>query len=813
MPSSASVFQKILSAVLLLYCTQLKAQVVNCPTNLNFELGNLQEWICRTGEVSVGANGLVYNWNAGTQQVENRHTVLSANSTDLDVYGRFPIQSPNGSPYVVKLGNNFFERQAESISYTYAIPASVTNFSIIYYYAVVFEDPGHEPEEQPRFSARVVDNATNQPLNCVSFDFTAAAGLPGFRESTFKPGVLYKDWTPVSLDLSEYAGKTVRIEFTTNDCTRGGHFGYAYVALDPTCSGNLSGSVLCGDQRSATLQAPFGYASYTWFAGQDFNTVLSTDRILTLPNPATGTIISLRIVPFPGFGCEDTIFTTITRAPKPVANAGADQIACRNQGVILGSAAVNGYAYSWTPAAFVNDPTAAAPVAVPFREGPNRFIVNVTDLSSGCKASDTVLLTRPTVDTAVTVNGAMAYCEGDLFQTTLNAAAGLSSLQWYRNDQLLPGAVQGSFSPATEGVYYAVIWQNGCSDTSSRFSFTVNKRPVADFATARDEFCNHTPIQFNNGSSIADNSSLTWQWDFSDGSSSQLASPTVSFPEPGNLQATLQVIASNGCSNSISKSIRLLPRVLPEFDWALACTNTPVLFNNLSQAAIASASEYSWDFGNGLASNEQQPVAIAYPNAGEYRVRLSVISPGCEDLPLVNEQLVRVVQSQVPQRYFKKIMLPGEVLNLQARSVGNQFQWNPASMLENPNASFTRFSGTESVDLTVTITEPSGCSVVDSVEVVVLKTDAVWMPTAFSPNGDGLNDVLRPFVAGSNQLIRFSIFNRQGTRIFYSSRPEAGWDGTANGRPAAPDVYVWMIEYSDAAGKKQVAKGTLTLVR
>ena len=790
-----------------------QAQVVLCPPNLNFDQGNFSNWVCRTGQVSLLGNSLSYAWDVGDQPVENRHVIIDGNTTAKDVYGDFPIQCPNGARYVVKLGINYYDRQCESMSYTYAIPNNITRFSIVYYYAVVFEDPGHEPVEQPRFSARVVDNATGQPLDCVSFDFTAAAGLPGFRESTFKPGVLYKDWTPVSIDLSDYAGRTIRLEFTSSDCTKGGHFGYAYFALDPTCTGGLGGNVLCGDENWLTLSAPFGYASYTWYSGDDFAQVVGTDRTLPLTNPATGLVVPVRVVPFPGFGCEDTLYTTIIRAANPVSQAGIDQRACRNEAVPLGAPATPGYIYSWSPSALVSDYQSPQPTGYPAAVGINEFVVRTTDLASGCATSDTVLLDVQTVNTRSSITGPLNYCEGDLFQTTFTAATGLQRLQWYRDNNPIAGATGISYAPTLPGTYYAVVWQNGCSDTTLRQTIEARARPVADFNTIRSQFCTQTPVSFTGTPSISDNSGLTSAWQFSDGTSNSEASPTISFETPGPLNAQLIVTSVNGCADTIQRQLELLPRAIPDFEWGPACTNAPVEFMNTSAINNAAGSQFTWSFADVAQSNMVNPDPVAFDKSGEYTIRLSVVSPGCEDAPLISEQQITVQKAEEPIRYFKKIILPGESLYLSARNLGTEYDWQPASAVASPTSATTRFTATESTDFTVAIRNPLGCTVIDSVEVLLLKDDAVWMPTAFSPNGDGLNDILRPFVAGAYELLRFSIYDRGGNQVYASTRAAAGWDGTLNGIPAKPEVYVWYIEYKDAAGKKALKKGTLTLVR
>lgn len=87
------------------------------------------------------------------------------------------------------------------------------------------------------------------------------------------------------------------------------------------------------------------------------------------------------------------------------------------------------------------------------------------------------------------------------------------------------------------------------------------------------------------------------------------------------------------------------------------------------------------------------------------------------------------------------------------------------------------------------------------------------MPTAFTPNNDGLNDRLKPFLAGVQGLRRFTIYNRLGQVVFNTTSEGMGWDGTFRGVPLDPAVFVWTIEYFSNSGKAQIQKGTVTLIR
>jgi gliding motility-associated-like protein len=114
----------------------------------------------------------------------------------------------------------------------------------------------------------------------------------------------------------------------------------------------------------------------------------------------------------------------------------------------------------------------------------------------------------------------------------------------------------------------------------------------------------------------------------------------------------------------------------------------------------------------------------------------------------------------------------------------------------------------------VLVNNEAGC--VDSafVTVKVFKTlPSVFVPTAFTPNGDGRNDVLRPIAVGIQRIDFFSIYNRLGQLVFSTAADGKGWDGTLGGTPQNSDVFVWMVKAVDYTGAPYFQKGTVTLIR
>lgn len=143
--------------------------------------------------------------------------------------------APGGSRYAVRIGNSAAGAGAELLSKTFTVDAA--NSLIGFSYALVFEDPEHEPHEQPSFWVRVL-NASGTPIAGLvdlgngSDKAVADRANPYFK--TLRGGaIVYRDWSCAQINLSELIGQTVTIQFVVEDCTKTGHFGYAY--LDDVC--------------------------------------------------------------------------------------------------------------------------------------------------------------------------------------------------------------------------------------------------------------------------------------------------------------------------------------------------------------------------------------------------------------------------------------------------------------------------------------------------------------------------------------------------------------------------------------------------
>jgi gliding motility-associated-like protein len=156
-------------------------------------------------------------------------------------------------------------------------------------------------------------------------------------------------------------------------------------------------------------------------------------------------------------------------------------------------------------------------------------------------------------------------------------------------------------------------------------------------------------------------------------------------------------------------------------------------------------------------------------------------------------------------------------LPLQAVDVNNSgftsYQWSPAQGLSNPFSQDPTALIKGNITYFVTATTPVGCIGKDSIVIEAFAYADIIVPNAFTPNGDGHNDVLRAIAVGMKEFRYFTVFNRLGQQVFTTSNPSVGWDGTLNGRPMVAGAYVWMAGGVDYTGKTVQRRGVVILIR
>jgi gliding motility-associated-like protein len=788
----------------------------NCPQNIDFELGDFSGWTCYTGNV-VNAGGVNQINLTASGPVGGRHEMMSLfPGNGVDPYGSFPVNCPNGSGHSIKLGNTSGGAEAEGVSYTFTIPANRNEYNLIYHYAVVFQDPNHQQYEQPRMEIEITNVTDSRVIDCSSFAFFPfGTPLPGFKESP-NPGsttpVWYKDWSAVSINLDGNAGKTIRLFFKTSDCTFRRHFGYAYIDVNSECSSKLEGASFCPDDSVVNVIAPYGYQSYAWY-NSTFTQLLGNQQILNFsPPPATSMSVAVIVVPYNGYGCTDTLYADIKNDLVVVANAGRDSVSCNHSPVPLGVPSQLGVRYDWSPAAGLSSPAISNPIATP--DVTTNYVLTARSKGGGCLTTDTVLVKASLVDNSIKLLGKPSYCIGT-GDSAVMVVESADSIQWYKDNIAIPGANGRQYRPIQSGLYYATLFGgNGCSLTTVTQLITIATVPVAAFNI------NSNPSQclFGNQFKFTNISTnvlgeMQYRWILDDGTELNTKDITYSYKKAGVYNIKLVVSSINICDDTAAFTVTVLQNAVSAFAVEPTCINLPVIPVNNTVDTLGSPLHYLWTFGNGQTSSLKNPPPQVYTAAGSYEITLSVSSDQCPNPVHISKQIVKIDRPRPAIAYpvaFAVINLP---LDLQARSFGGSVMWQPAINLDKADSYTPVFKGKTEQLYTVDITTKTGCVTTDTQMVKLVKSIEIYVPTAFTPNGDGKNDVLRPITYGIKKLTYFRIYNRWGQMFYQTSDASLGWDGFFRGIKQEMQTLVWMVEGVGVDGQVHTKKGTSVMIR
>lgn len=801
-------------AMVCLLCFSSNAQ--NCPPNIDFENGNFSGWTCHTGSVeSIDSNNQI-TFNYSGTPVQNRHTMYSAiGGAGMDEYGNFPKNCPNGSGYSIKLGNNSAGREAEGVSYQFTIPAGANTYNLIYNYAVVFQDPGHHVSEQPRLDLLVRNLSDGLPILCSSFSFFAnGSPLPGFQLSSNPGGntpVWFKKWTAVSINLDNLAGKTIQLFFKTADCTFRVHFGYAYIDVNTECSDRFEGADFCPDDNQVIVNAPYGYQTYTWF-NNDFTQILGNSQTLTLaPPPAAGTQVAVVVTPYSGYGCHDTLYTYLYDTLTYQANAGPDKNSCNNSVVQIGVPPKPGWFYVWSPAAGLNSPILANPIATP--DVTTDYILTVRHNGGGCLTTDTVTVRAAKLNDSLQVLGKDEWCIGSGDSTVLSVLP-VDSVQWYKDGIAIPGANQISYNVLQSGNYYATVFSFlGCNLTTQSKDVNISSIPASGFTVDKPTQCMvNNKFVFTNISTNAVGA-MQYKWLLGDGFTASSRNITYSYKNPGTYEVVLIVWSNSSCADSTTMTVQVNPNVFASFAVDPVCIGDAVLPVNNTVDPGAVTINYLWDLGNGQTSTLRNPPVQIYPIAGDYVISLTVSTTQCPFPLSIQKRFVKVSNPLPGINMPVAYAVANLPLTLQARPIAGQVTWTPATSLDNPTSKTPVFIGNIEQRYNIELKLNTGCITTDTQFVKINKDIVIYVPNAFSPNNDALNDFLKPFMIGIKELKFFRLFNRWGELIFETRDPNKGWDGRHKGIPVQTHTLVWMLEGIGVDDKIYKAKGSTVLIR
>lgn len=244
--------------------------------------------------------------------------------------------------------------------------------------------------------------------------------------------------------------------------------------------------------------------------------------------------------------------------------------------------------------------------------------------------------------------------------------------------------------------------------------------------------------------------------------------------------------------------------------------------NNAGQLEISSVSggsppyEFSID-GVFFQQLSSLPVTIPDLSAGSYNLIMQDDNDCSLSQPVAISAPAELIVDLGPDETIQL----GDSIKLEAllNFTPAEWRWTPLATVSRPDSLITHVSPTETTLYQLTATDANGCVATDWVRITVDETVEVYIPTAFSPNQDGINDRLFLFSGPGVKIVhRFQIYNRWGDRLYEAANfapndPTYGWDGNFLGEPMNAGVYVYYAEVETITGQRLLLKGELTLMR
>jgi gliding motility-associated-like protein len=573
-----------------------------------------------------------------------------------------------------------------------------------------------------------------------------------------------------------------------------------------TVSNPMPNFVTCDGFNVQFSHTSTGANSVFWDLG-DPSTLADTSNIAnpTYTYADTG-IYTIKLVINRGTGCVDSTYRTIGVYPGFFPEFTSSGICLLNP-VQFNDASttvygvVNGWTWNFGDAATLADTSHGRNPAWTYSTIGPKDISLIATSSKGCRDTIThtvTIIDKPPITLAFRDT---LICRPDAVQLQ---ASGTGVFSWTPLTNIL-NANSGTptVNPITTTIYHVQLNEQGCINNDE-----VQVR-VVGFVTLNempdDTICATDPIQL---AIVSDG--LQFQWSPPGG----VNNPAIQNPiATAGISDTYTVTARIG-SCTATRDIQIIAIPYPVANAGadtIICFSQPAFLHGMHDGI-----SFTWTPTNTLTNaNTLNPTARP-PTAGNFPYVLAAYdNRGCPK-PGYDTIVVTVLPKIIPFAGHDTAVVVNQPLQLNAEG-GTRYEWVPPTSLTNAfikNPVGIYGSELDSVRYKVLVFNAANC--VDSafITVKIFKTSPqVFVPTGFTPNGDGLNDVVRPIAVGIKQIKYFSVYNRWGQLLFKTTINGQGWDGKISGIPQGTNVFVWMVSAVDYLDRPYFQKGTVTLIR
>lgn len=463
---------------------------------------------------------------------------------------------------------------------------------------------------------------------------------------------------------------------------------------------------------------------------------------------------------------------------------------------LLGTGGIN---CTWEPSTYLNDPTDCSPTARPETDIVYKLITNVDDCIDSSFVH--VFVTNdfdPEVKTDIT------FCEG---QTGSLHASGGDFYVWSPVTNLSCGDCPEPIFSGTEATTYQVtVYGNGgCVNKSFEVNVSFNTDGLG-FSDETIDWCAAIPYELD--LSNIDSYTISPMTGVS-----CTDCPVPTFLPSNNSTYTIDVVAGV-CSQTFDLSFNITDFQIDAGNDVGDCQEVSA---TLGSPAV-SGYTYSWSPSDGLDRTDiAQPQVNISATQGAI-IRNYVLSVTDMTGTCTGTDTVQVSVDLAPSIFIDgpdTISMGNKAsLSVSGFNGTGTYTWtNNTDNLTAPNSSYLATPSITTV-YTVSLVTDYGCMVEASKEVFVIQEAGVLMASAFSPNGDNLNDQFSLLTVGVEEVIDFQIFNRWGNEVFRGNGLDISWDGTSEGEIQPMGIYVYQVRYRVVGEtEERLEKGQITLIR
>ncbi len=577
----------------------------------------------------------------------------------------------------------------------------------------------------------------------------------------------------------------------------------------------IGGSILL----NASTDTP--NCSYEWDPAID----LSDSTILNpLCTPTVDMEYVVTVTRSDGCSNEDTVNVTLT--PPPTAAFDLPLVGCAGDPLIInytGNASTAAqYLWNFTGGTIANG-NGIGPYAV-FWSTPGIYDVDLTVAWNGCLSSTEINQVEIIGSPVVNAGADVSFCSGEMAtigSTQLNGV----NYTWVPingvadvNASLTTVELTNSTHNTQTFDYTLMAEDQGCKSYDT-VQVVVFPNPTAEFVVPQGLCFNVNRFDLLAAGYFGPNASFNW--DFGPvgfpSTSTSMQPQGVIFNAPGAQDVTLTIEDNSCTSDPFIGTIDVYEMPVADFvggDSLEGCEALPVEFTDLSYNGNSSL-YYTWNFGNGGSSTQSDPTSVY--EAGLFDVHLSILTAeGCAGQITKNNY---ITVHEKPNALFGMssnqldILDPKVVVtNLAGGVVNSEFTFHPFEDVISGMQVTYHYPDTGHYSITQIVTTANGCLDTISDELVVKPHYTLYIPSAFTPDENALNEVWVP--QGESVLyFEMTIYNRWDEELYVTSSLDDGWDGSYKGKQVPEGVYVYSIDVVDLLGETHKYRGTFRLLR